>query len=313
MEDRRLLEQFEPPPARRPWKEHPLFHLALLAATFVTTTYFGGGVFRRSPGAGFWDGLAFSVPLLLILGVHELGHYAMCRRYGLAATLPYFLPAPIPTLIGTFGALIRIKEPIRDRRALIDVGAAGPLAGFAMAIPFLLYGVTRAEPLPGGSTAGTILFHYPLAVRLAQALTGAGAYTSAGVHEHPTFMAAWFGLLVTALNLLPIGQLDGGHVLRAAAGRRQPRISWFVLAAAAATAFRGPTWAFFAAFAAAFVGVRAPAGRRTRTARSTGGGSSSPSSVCSCSCSAGRRSRSNSPSPRGASPRARSRTSPAPR
>jgi membrane-associated protease RseP (regulator of RpoE activity) len=249
-----------PPPApRRSWKEHPLFHLALFVATFFTTTYFGGGSFRQSPGAGFWDGLAFSVPLLLILGVHELGHYAMCRRYGLRATLPYFLPAPIPTLIGTFGALIRIKEPLRDRRILIDVGAAGPLAGFATAIPFLFYGVTRAKPLPAGIPTGSILFHYPLAVRIAQAMTGTPPYTSAGVTEHPTFMAAWFGLLVTALNLLPIGQLDGGHVLRGAVGRLQPRISWIVLGAAAATAFFGPTWAFFSCFAALVIGVAHPA------------------------------------------------------
>jgi len=249
---------FDSPPPRRRWTEHPLFHLALLVATFFTTTYFGGRVFRQTAGGGFWDGLPFSVPLLLILGVHELGHYVTCRRYGLAATLPYFLPAPIPTLIGTFGALIRIKEPIRSRRALLDVGAAGPLAGFATALPFLLYGVSRAAPNTEVDAPGTILFHYPFAVRLAQAVAGTGAYTSAQVHEHPTFMAAWFGLLVTALNLLPIGQLDGGHVLRAAVGKRQPAISIAVLAAAFLTAFRGPTWAFFAAFAALFVGIRHP-------------------------------------------------------
>ena len=249
---------FRPPPPRRRWVEHPLFHLLLLVATFVTTTYFGGQLYRTDPRAGFWGGLSFSIPLLLILGSHELGHYLTCRRYGLAATLPYFLPAPIPTLIGTFGALIRIKEPIRDRRALIDVGAAGPLTGFAVAIPFLLYGVSRATPLPAASPPGSILFHYPIAVRLAQAVTHTAPYTSAGVQEHPTFMAAWFGLLVTALNLLPIGQLDGGHVLRAIAGRRQPAISYAVLAASALTAFRGPTWAFFAVFAALFVGIRHP-------------------------------------------------------
>ncbi|MGE5277037.1 MAG: site-2 protease family protein [Acidobacteriota bacterium] len=262
MEGPPVTGPFEPLSSRRRdrsrLREHPLLHLGLLVATFFTTTYFGGGVFRQRPGGGFWEGLSFSVPLLVILGVHEMGHYLTCRRYGLAATLPYFLPAPIPNLIGTFGALIRIKEPIRDKKALIDVGAAGPLSGFVAAIPFLLYGVTRAAPLSGPSEPGTILFHYPLAVRLAQSLTGAGHYTSAAVREHPTFMAAWFGLLVTALNLLPIGQLDGGHVLRAATGRRQPWISYAVLLGAAATAVRGPTWAFFGLFAALFVGVAHP-------------------------------------------------------
>src|SRR5262245_19333998 len=219
-------------PGRFRFAEHPLFHLALLAATFVTTTI-AGGAFTESGGllgkGRFSDGLVFSVPLLLILGTHELGHYFMCRRYGLAATLPYFIPSPFLNLIGTFGALIRIKEPIRDKKALIDVGAAGPLTGFFVSIPFLIYGVTRARPITGPSPEGTVLFDYPMAVRLAQQVTGTGAFTSTGVHEHPVFMAAWFGLLVTALNLLPVGQLDGGHVLRAAAGRRQPVISLLVL------------------------------------------------------------------------------------
>jgi membrane-associated protease RseP (regulator of RpoE activity) len=257
-----------PVPPRTPrWKrgfrfaEHPLFHLALLVATFVTTTI-AGGTFSESGGlmgkGTFADGLPFSVPLLLILGMHELGHYAMCRRYGLAATLPYFIPSPFLNLIGTFGALIRIKEPIRDKKSLIDVGAAGPLTGFLVALPFLFYGVTRAKPISGAPQEGTIFFDYPLIVRLAQRLTGTPPYTSAGVHEHPVFMAAWFGLLVTALNLLPVGQLDGGHVLRAAVGRRQPLVSLIVVALAAASAFRGMTWAIFALVTALLVGIRHP-------------------------------------------------------
>lgn len=269
MEHEPLPQPFAPPPAehrraRRRLRvpEHPAFHLALLVATFITTTIAGGAVFtdRGGPlrGGAFSDGLPFSVPLLLILGIHELGHYAMCRRYGLAATLPYFIPSPFLNLIGTFGALIRIKEPIRRKRELIDIGAAGPLAGFLAAIPFLFYGVTRARPIVSSAVSGTILFDYPLIVRLAQRWTGAGLYTSAGVHEHPTFMAAWFGLLVTALNLLPLGQLDGGHVLRAAAGRRQPLFSLLVLVLALATGFWGLTWTTFAVIAAVFIGVRHP-------------------------------------------------------
>jgi membrane-associated protease RseP (regulator of RpoE activity) len=226
-----------PPPAapsRRRFYESPLFHLALLAATFVTTTLAGGLAFSSGGGplrgGRFADGLAFSVPLLLILGVHELGHYAMCRRYGIAATLPYFIPSPLLNLIGTFGAVIRIKEPIRRKKELLDVGAAGPLAGFFTAMPFLLYGVARPKPLASTATEGTVLFDYPLIVRWAQRWMHVGPYTSATVTEHPTFMAAWFGLLVTCLNLLPIGQLDGGHVLRAAVGRRQPIASAIALA-----------------------------------------------------------------------------------
>jgi membrane-associated protease RseP (regulator of RpoE activity) len=221
-----------PTPPRGRWRrhlEHPLFHLGLLAATFVTTTLAGGAAFSQGGGpllgGRFSDGLAFSVPLLVILGVHELGHYAMCRRYGLEATLPYFIPSPFLNLIGTFGAVIRIKEPIRHKGQLLDVGAAGPLAGFFTAVPFLLYGVAHPRASTTPLTPGTVLFDYPLLVRWAQSWMRVGPYSSATVHEHPAFMAAWFGLLVTCLNLLPIGQLDGGHVLRAAAGRRQPIFS----------------------------------------------------------------------------------------
>jgi len=243
--------------------EHPLFHLALLAATFVTTTIAGGLAFTQGGGplrgGRFADGLPFSIPLLTILGVHELGHYLMCRRYGLAATLPYFLPSPFLNLIGTFGALIRIKEPIRAKRELFDVGVAGPLAGFFATLPFLWYGVSRPRPtttLPGTST---ILFDYPLIVRLAQKWTHVGPYTSAAVHEHPTFMAAWFGLFVTCLNLLPLGQLDGGHVLRAAVGRKQPWVSAAVLALAVVAGIVGSAvWAVFSVVAVAIMGLAHP-------------------------------------------------------
>jgi len=255
-------DQATPHPRRRRFRipEHPLFHLALLAATFVTTTLAGALVFNDSRGPlKFTDGLTFSIPLLLILGSHEMGHYLMCRHYGIAATLPYFIPSPFLNLIGTFGALIRIKEPIRDKKALLDIGAAGPLAGFVVAIPFLIYGVSRATPITPTNTPNTILFNYPAVVRIAQTWTGSGHYTSTMVHENSTFMAAWFGFLVTALNLMPIGQLDGGHVLRAVVGRRQPLISGGVVLLALATAFwGGATWAAFAAIVAVFLGIRHP-------------------------------------------------------
>lgn len=250
-----------------PFAEHPLFHVSLFLLTFVTTTLVGGLAFTSLGGllrgGSFSDGFPFSLPLLVILGSHELGHYVMCRRLGLAATLPYFLPSPFVGLFGelsfgTFGALIRIKEPIRHKSALVDVGAAGPLTGFLTSLPFLFYGVARARPVTGISPPGTVLFGYPPIVALAQKLTGVGAYTSASVHEHPTFMAAWFGILVTALNLLPIGQLDGGHVLRALVGRRQPFVSAAVVALAAASAYWGATWAVFSLFAALVIGLRHP-------------------------------------------------------
>src|SRR5262245_22792006 len=197
---------------------------------------------------------------MLILGIHEMGHYLMCRRYGLAATYPYFLPAP-PILFpfGTFGAVIRIKEPIRRKAMLVDVGAAGPLAGFVAATGFLLASVGKTVPakyIPGETVT---LFNYPFVVRLAQDLMGTARYTSMDVHEDPMFMAAWFGFLVTALNLLPIGQLDGGHILRAAVGRFQPIVSGVVAGLVLLGAFRGG-WAlaFFVFLVVVVIGITHP-------------------------------------------------------
>lgn len=239
--------------------EHPLVHLGLLLLTLATTTVAGTLFFSGAPtfAAGIPAGLRFSIPALMILGAHEMGHYGMCRYYGLAATRPYFLPAP--TIFGTLGAVIRIKEPIRRKSVLLDVGAAGPIAGFVMTLPFLFYGVQHATPVRTPPTADTQVFGYPLAVRFAQDWTGMSRYTSATVHEDPTFMAAWLGLFVTALNLLPIGQLDGGHVLRAVLGRRQPTVSLGVFLLALATALRGGySWALFALIVAVVVGIRHP-------------------------------------------------------
>lgn len=253
------------PPRRGwfPWRfryaEHPLFHLVLLLLTFCSTTLAGALFFSGSPtlATAIPRGLRFSIPALLILGTHEMGHYLMCKRYGLAATKPYFIPAP--TMFGTLGAVIRIKEPIRSKAVLLDVGAAGPIAGFLMTLPFLFYGVMHPLPTTSPPTSETEVFGYPLAVHFAQQWTGITAYTSATVHEDPTFMAAWLGLLVTALNLLPIGQLDGGHVLRAAVGKRQPVISAVVLALAIGAAFRGGySWSVFAVIVSVLFGVSHP-------------------------------------------------------
>jgi membrane-associated protease RseP (regulator of RpoE activity) len=259
-----------PPEARSRWRRftsHPLFYLLLFLLTFVTTTLAGGAAFTTKGGwlgsGRFSDGFSFSIPVMTILLVHEAGHYLMCRRYGLASTLPIFLPSPVlfPGFLsfGTFGALIRIKEPIPSKRVLLDIGAAGPLAGFVATIPFLLYGVAHASPTTGALTPNTILFDYPLLVRWAQRWMHVEAYTSASVHEHPTFMAAWFGLLVTAMNLFPIGQLDGSHVMRALLGRRQPLAAGGAAALALAGALAGPpVWLVFAVFATLFMGLSHP-------------------------------------------------------
>ncbi len=162
------------------------------------------------------NGLLFTFTLLIILGAHELGHYFACRHYGIRATLPFFLPAPpVISLFGTFGAVIKIKEPITTRRALFDIGIAGPLAGFAFALPASFIGLLTAEPtLP--SRGGGIFFHDPLLFILISKLFSVSAW----IDWNPVYWASWGALLVTALNLFPVGQLDGGHVLYAVFGRR---------------------------------------------------------------------------------------------
>ena len=196
-------------------------------------------------------GLSFSVPALAILTCHELGHYLACRKYRVPATLPYFLP--LPAVFGTLGAFIKIKAPIRHKRQLFDIGIAGPLAGFAVLLPLLLIGVAKSSPtpVPALATAGepyTILLvpGQCLALRLAAWLFHGTLPEGWMLNLHPFAIAAWFGMLVTSLNLLPLGQLDGGHILYATAGKSQHRLAiplWIVLAA---LSFFWPGWALWA-------------------------------------------------------------------
>ncbi len=174
-----------------------------------------------------WDGLPFALVLLFILGAHEFGHYYFCVRYDLNASLPYFLPAP--SFIGTFGAFIRIRHMIYNRRDLFDVGVAGPLAGFAALLPCLFIGLWKSRVIPGIAERGDMIFGQPLLLMLSQALVFPEA-TSADIALHPIARAAWAGMFATALNLLPIGQLDGGHILYAWFGERYQRRSWIFLA-----------------------------------------------------------------------------------
>jgi membrane-associated protease RseP (regulator of RpoE activity) len=180
-------------------------------------------------------GLAFSVSALTILLAHEMGHYIACRRYRLPATLPYFLPVPLN--FGTFGAFIRIRAPIRSRKELFDVGVAGPLAGFVVLVPFLLYGIAHSEavplpPAPPGQVYGLLVLGRCLAIELTTRLFHGSLGPDMVLNLHPVAIGAWFGLFATALNLLPLGQLDGGHILYAALGRLQHRLAvplWLLL------------------------------------------------------------------------------------
>jgi len=192
-----------------------------------------------------FDGLPYSLTLLAILLAHEFGHWLMCRRYGMEASLPYFLPAP--TLIGTFGAFIRIRSIIYSRRELFDVGVAGPLAGFAVLLPALAAGYSWSKVVPGIARQGDLTFGLPLVFHYFQQVTFPGT-APADVSLHPVAWAAWAGALATALNLLPIGQLDGGHILYAWFGHRQLTLSKvFILAFLAPLGFLYWPWWLWAA------------------------------------------------------------------
>ena len=180
------------------------------------------------------QGLAFAVSLLTILMAHEMGHYLACRYYGVDATLPFFIPAPPLFLAGTFGAFIKMKSPIPSRRALFDIGLAGPLAGFVMLLPIALVGILTLQVAPTPATASVIIFNDPLLFRIIARVTGRNLVDAV---PNPYYMAAWIGLLVTSLNLMPVGQLDGGHGTFAAFGPRAHkllgRLAFVIMAAIA--------------------------------------------------------------------------------
>ncbi|MGA3186949.1 MAG: site-2 protease family protein [Bryobacteraceae bacterium] len=266
-------------PRHRYW-----LHALLLLLTLVTTTIVGAEMahsFAASRPFDFetdlngyvrmWhdpsfllDGLPFSLTLLTILMAHEMGHYMAARYYRVDATLPFFLPAP--TLIGTFGAFIRIRSAILSKRILFDIGVAGPLAGFAMLILPLIVGVSLSKVVHGIGSHGELVFGTPLIVRLFEWMIFPGVATG-DIYLHPVARAAWVGLLATALNLLPIGQLDGGHVLYAFLGERTRIWSRFAVGILAVlglfqlftSAYKmGYMWLFWAVFLLIF-GMRHPA------------------------------------------------------
>jgi membrane-associated protease RseP (regulator of RpoE activity) len=248
----------------RPPKQRIWLHVLLLLATLFTTTLVGANmqynfahnlpffdldqfsqiftVGLRSPAA-FFGGLPFSLTLLTILMAHEMGHYLACVYYGIDATLPFFLPAPTP-FTGTLGAFIRIRSPIQSRRILFDVGAAGPLAGFIFVIPALGAGLAFSKIIPGINHQGTIQLGVPFLQWVAQKLVFPGVAAS-DIYLHPVARAAWVGMFATALNLLPVGQLDGGHIVYALLGRSQKWISQSFLVALLPMGIKWHGWWFW--------------------------------------------------------------------
>jgi len=174
-----------------------------------------------------FSGVPFAITLLTILLAHELGHYFACRHHHIHSSYPFFIPAP--TLIGTFGAFLLIRSPIRSTRALFDVGASGPLVGFLVALPALAYGVLHARVIPELASHGNadLIFGVPLVLKLLTAALQPNAHAS-DLLLNPVGRAAWVGLFATALNLLPVGQLDGGHIVRSVSPRAHGLVTLFL-------------------------------------------------------------------------------------
>lgn len=241
-------------------------NLAFLIITMITTSLAGLSLWvgyadvpsdeRWAAESWLMGALTFAIPLLLILGVHELAHYYMARRRRIAASLPFFIPGP-PTLIGTFGALISIRDPIPNRKAMLEIGVAGPIAGFVLSIPLAILGLILtndgAKLVPVNEGGNVINISFPaIYIFLEQLVPIEGDYML-----HPTAFAAWAGVFVTALNLLPVGQLDGGHVARALMGDKARYLSWATLAAMIALSMFFFGWLILAILVL-FLGARHP-------------------------------------------------------
>lgn len=225
--------------------------LASIAASAV-------GFFTGLAGGGWRDllpGVPFAASLLGILLVHELGHYVAARRYGIDTSPPWFLPVP-PTLspIGSLGAFLRLRSPVLDRRQLLDVGAAGPLAGFVATLAVLAWGYTLSEPMLPGTAPGDFVTFAGRQITLGDSLLTWGirelAFPGAeAVYLSLPAFAGWVGAFITGLNLLPLSQLDGGHVLYAMFGRRQTLLGGLTLLALLALGTQSPSWWIWAVLA----------------------------------------------------------------
>jgi hypothetical protein len=239
---------------RRKFQDRVWLHVLLLVLTIATTTLVGADQYlgfladlmrpqplpRPSIGL-FLNGLWYSATILTILGCHELGHYLACRYYDVDASLPFFLPVPI-SITGTLGAFIRIREPIPQKRMLFDIGIAGPIAGFVMAVPALFIGISMSHLVRVPADFTGLELGEPLLFKLASWLLWGSTPDGFSLNLHPMAFAAWWGLLATALNLFPIGQLDGGHISYAVLGRRSSYVTLLMVGVALALSYFAMSW-----------------------------------------------------------------------
>ena len=255
-----------------PWRNAVLFALTVASTLFAGSVYWYQIPITEQPLRAL-EAWPFVVAIMGVLGVHELGHYAMSRYHGVNASLPYFIP--LPTYIGSMGAVIRMRGRIPDRQALFDIGVAGPLAGLVATVVVTVVGL-QLDPLPAqeaaaaASDAARVEFNDPPLLVLLAELTGTAEKLERGL-VHPVVFGGWVGMLVTLLNLLPVGQLDGGHILRAIVGERQETLAAAVPGALFALAgylffIRGSVnsvgiWAMWGLFAVglAYAGPASPA------------------------------------------------------
>jgi membrane-associated protease RseP (regulator of RpoE activity) len=248
----------------KPRPSNPWINLALFVATVLSVVFIGAmneGVDPFANPASILRGVPFAFTLLVILGTHEFGHYFAARYHKVAVTLPYFIPMPL-SFIGTFGAFIQLRSPVRNRNQLLDVGVAGPLAGLLVTLPLLFYGLSISSVGPPPAAQGYIQEGNSLLYAAAKYMVHGRFLPANGldVMLSPVAFAAWFGLLVTAFNLLPMGQLDGGHVIFTLVGDKI-RIVGTVFAAAlllmGVTLWEG--WIFWAVLVFFLLGVDHPA------------------------------------------------------
>jgi len=250
---REILEQ----KTRKPW-----INFVLFATTILTTILAGSFLSGANPFSNPKNlilGVPFSLALLLILGSHELGHYFACKSRGIQATLPYFIPVPPPIFpLGTFGAIIRIKAHIQDKKGLIEVGAAGPIIGFIFAVPIAILGLLLSsfQPIIPETPQILILGNSLIFWALTELFTNPP--TGYGLSLHPIAFAGWVGMFITALNLLPVGQLDGGHISYALLGKKSKFVAWPLIGIMAILGIYWLGWLVWAMLILLLLGIKHP-------------------------------------------------------
>jgi membrane-associated protease RseP (regulator of RpoE activity) len=258
-------------PPERVWRYVALFCLTVITTTLVGINHYASfytGFRAIDLPFSFWElavrGLWYSISILAILGAHEFGHYYACRYYGVDASLPYFLPVPF-LLTGTLGAFIRIRQQIPTKRALFDIGIAGPIAGFVVVIPVLMIGMYLSQVIevPKDFNGAVYELGEPLLFKAAAWLTFGPVPEGHTVNMHPVAFAAWFGMLATTLNLFPIGQTDGGHVSYAVLGRYSTFVSFGTLACLVGLSFISMSWIVWTVLMTAMLVVIGPRHPRT--------------------------------------------------